>query len=517
MKRNAVAWAALVVSTGALVSSSGLMRRMPAAPSIPAEGQRTARALSEAFTGVADFVKPSVVQIRAQRKSAAIRRFGPGQGNPFGPNSDPKELEEMLRRFFGPEFRKEKEQFGAPHGAAATGSGFIYDDKGHILTNNHVVDGSSKITVTFNDGIDAVATVVGTDPQADVAILKVENTSYRPLPRGKSSKVKVGELVMAVGSPFGFSQTVTTGIISATERNDVGVVSYESFLQTDAPINPGNSGGPLVNMEGEVIGINAVIATQGRGNDGVGFAIPIDMAAQLADQIIKTGKVHRSRVGIALGVLTPALARQLGLDGKTKGVLVESILPGSPAEKAGLKSGDVITGFNGSPVVSVPTFRLTVASSMAGKSFKLTYFREGKEHSTEIVPAPAEQVVFDVEKNQEPRQPEEEAAPKTEKAELDDFGLELQPLTPELAKQFGHAKGIEGLLISSVKEGSSAEAQGLEPGMVITKVVRNHKPQVVKSVKELKELAAHSDELALYVQTKNGTGHFVPLSKTKQD
>jgi len=515
MKRNAVAWAALVVSTAALVSSRGLTRQMPAAPSIPAESQRTAKGLSEAFAAVADFVKPSVVQIKAQRKMGGMRQPGPGRGNPFqGPNIDPKDMEDLLKRFFGPGFENEKEQFGSPNRGEATGSGFVYDDRGHILTNNHVVDGSTKISVTFDDGVESPATVVGSDPQADVAVLKVEKTGYRPLPRGVSSKIKVGELVMAIGSPFGYSQTVTTGIISATERNDVHVNTYESFLQTDAAINPGNSGGPLVNMDGQVVGMNSVIATGGRGNDGVGFAIPIDMASQLADQLIKDGKVKRARVGIALEVLTPALAKQFGVDPQTKGVIVGSVLPGSPAEKAGLKSGDVITAFNGGPVLSVPTFRLTVASSEPGKSFNLTYFREGKEHTTTITPAPAEQVVFDIEKKDKPSS-SSESAPKTEKVELEGFGLEVQPLTPELAKQFGHKPNVSGLLVSSVKDGSAAEVAGVTEGMVITKVVQNRKALEVKSAKEFRELASKSDDLAIYVQAGDGAGHFIALSKTK--
>ena len=230
MKRNAVAWAALVVSSAALVSSSGLIRTMPAAPRVSAESQKTAHALSEAFGAVAEFVKPSVVLVQIERKAGAARRIVPGRPFPFpGPGGrgpiDPKDLEEMLKKFFGPDFQPEKEQF---HGklAEGTGSGFVYDDKGHILTNNHVVQDAAKITVTFHDGTEAPAKVVGTDPDSDVAVIKVENTSYRPLPRGSSTHLKVGELVMAFGSPFGLEQTVTQGIISATERDDVHINSY---------------------------------------------------------------------------------------------------------------------------------------------------------------------------------------------------------------------------------------------------------------------------------------------------
>jgi serine protease Do len=493
---------------------------MPAAPNVPAEGQKTARALSEAFEAVADFVRPSVVQISVQKKAPRlpnIRSFpfpGPGgrNPNPGMPNNprDLKDLEEMLKRFFGPDGgTPEREQFGGR--GSGTGSGFVYDNRGHIVTNNHVVDGAEKIVVAFHDGTEATATVVGTDAKSDVAVIKVDNTSYPPLPRGDSSKLKVGELVMAVGSPFELSQSVTTGIISATDRNNVGINEYESFLQTDAPINPGNSGGPLVNMSGEVIGVNSAIVTGGRGNDGIGFAVPIDMAQNVADQLIKDGKVHRARIGIKLGILTPPLAKQLGLDAGTKGILVEDVVKGSPADKAGLKQGDVIVGFGGEKIPSIPAFRLKVAASPIGKSFDLDYYREGDHKTTTITPAPAENVVFDIERQQGQDKPSGgESAPA--KTPISDFGLEVQPITPELAKQLD-LTGVKGLLVSNVKDGSAADAEGIKEGDVITKVVRDKKIQPLATVKEFQDLASKSDELSVFVQSGKLPGRIVTLSK----
>jgi serine protease Do len=520
MKRNPVAWVAILVSTAALVSSSGVLRRVPAAPNVSPESQKTVQALSQAFESVADFVRPSVVQINVQKKAGRLPNFrglpfpGPGGRNP-NPNSpkDLKDLEEMLKRFFGPDGAPEREQFGG-RGGPGTGSGFVYDNHGHILTNNHVVESAEKITVAFHDGTEAIATVVGTDAKADVAVIKVDNTSYPPLPRGDSSKLRVGELVMAVGSPFELSQTVTTGIISATERNEVGINEYESFLQTDAPINPGNSGGPLVNMSGEVIGVNSAIVTGGRGNDGIGFAVPIDMAANVADQLIKDGKVHRARIGIKLGVLTPVLAKQLGLEPGTKGILIDDVVPGSPAEKAGLKQGDVIVGFAGEKVTSRPTFRLKVASSPAGKSYEIDYFREGKRQATTITPAPAENVVFDLER--ETGQERESKSAEPAKTAINDFGFDVQPLTTELAKSLDLPADIKGLLVSEVKEGSSADAEGIKQGDVITKVVRDRKIQPLSTVKEFQDLASKTDELSFYVQSGKNAGRFVTLSKTKK-
>jgi len=515
MRRNPVAWAALVVASAALFSSAGFLRQMPAAPKVSEEGQRTAKALSQAFGAVAEFARPSVVQISVQKKGGSLppgmRQFQvPNRrGVPGNPGDPSRDLEEMLRRFFGPESGPQREQFGNKgHGL---GSGFVYDNKGHILTNNHVVEDSDHITVTFWDGVEAKATVVGTDKRSDVAVIKVENTSYPPLPKGDSNKLKVGDLVMAVGSPFGFSQSVTTGIVSALERNSIGINEYESFIQTDAAINRGNSGGPLVNMDGEVIGMNSAIVSGSTGNDGIGFTIPIHMAANVADMLIKDGKVHYARVGIQLEPLSPALARQFGLDEDTKGVMVGKILPGSPADKAGLKRGDVIIGFGGEKVHSLPSFRLKVATSEVSKPSKLVFIRDGKERTTSIVPAPAENVVFDLEKDGGQGSPEPKAS-EPEKTTISGFGLDVQPLTTDLAKTLGLPDDLKGLLVSSVKDGSPAEAAGIEKGDVITEVIRNHKPQPLTTVKEFQDIAGKTDELGLYVQ-KGKVGGYVVLNK----
>jgi serine protease Do len=437
---------------------------------------------------------------------------------PNGP--DAKDFEELLKRFLPPNGQGRPEQEQLPRGSEGVGSGFVYDDHGHIVTNNHVVENASKIVVTFYDGVERPAKVVGRDPQSDVAVIKVESAEFRPLPKGNSSKLKVGELVMAVGSPFNLSQSVTTGIISATDRSQLGINgpdSYEAFLQTDAAINPGNSGGPLVNMDGQVVGVNSSIMSGGRGNDGVGFAIPIDLASNVADHLIKSGKMSRSRVGIVLEPLSPSMAKQLGLDAKLKGVLVADVMKGSPADKAGLKAGDVVTSFNGTPVANLPAFRMTVASSEAGQSFGLTYFREGKQNTTSIVPAPADKVVFPQELAKAEGDVETPSKPDSAPVHISDFGLEVQAVTPELAAQFGHAKDAKGLLVSKVKEGSPAEAAGIRAGYLISRVVKDRKVQTLTTVKDFEALAGKSDELALYVEGPDQRGMFVTLSKEKKD
>jgi serine protease Do len=514
MKRNALAWAAIVISTAALVSSRGVTRAVPASLQISPEGLKQARALGDAFNAVAEYVKPSVVQIAVQRKPrVGSMRFNGAPGDPHQ-NLSPKDLEDAFKRYFGPEGRFEKQQFGSA--AEATGSGFVFDNKGHIVTNNHVVEGAEHIDVQFYDGEVMEAKVIGTDPKADVAVIEVASTAYRPLPRGKSGNARVGDLVMAIGSPFGFDQTVTSGIISALGRGDsqmLGVEnSYEDFIQTDAAINPGNSGGPLVDIEGRVIGINAVIATSTRSSAGVGFAIPIDMAANLAERLIKDGKVVRAMIGLGLERLTPALAKGLGLDPKTQGVLVGKVLPGSPGAKAGLEQGDVITGFDSTPARSVASFRNLVSISEIGKEYALTYLHEGQEKVAKLTLVPYEEQTFQSFRGGR-RERTEEPRPEVTKADLSGFGFEVQDLTPELARQFGFAADLKGVLISDVKEGSTAEANGLEAGMVVTKFIKDKKVTAVTSPKQLQELAGKANEITIYAQTVRGLGHFFPLVK----
>jgi serine protease Do len=520
MKRNAVAWAALVLSVAAFVSSRSFTRAVPAAQQIPDEGQKTAKALSDAFGAVSEFVKPSVVQINVEKKSGP-RLFGGGRGgqrpNPNNPGTpSPDDMEEFLRRFFGgrnfggQDFKFEKEQFVQ----AGTGSGFVYDTKGHILTNNHVVEGADRIMVSFHDGVDLPAKVVGRHPETDVAVIHVESSQYRPLPLGRSEKLKVGEWVLAVGSPFGLDQTVTAGIISATERDDVGINSYESFVQTDAAVNPGNSGGPLVDLNGRVIGINSAIATASRSNSGVGFAIPIDMAVRLADKLIKTGKVSPARMGVAIEPVTPKLARSLGLDPKTKGLLIDQVGKGTPADKAGLMDGDIITRFDGAAVNSRKSLQYLVSTSDIGKSYTLTFLREGQEHQTKVTPEAANDVAsaFQGPASSPSRSP----APA--KSEFNEFGIAVQAVTPELAKKYEYEEGANGLVITAVKEDSSAANAGLEPGDRITKIIKDRKPQTINDVKAFEDYAKHSDEISIFVEDVNKKlpSEFKTLSRTEK-
>jgi serine protease Do len=264
-------------------------------------------------------------------------------------------------------------------------------------------------------------------------------------------------------------------------------------------------------MNGEVIGMNSAIMTGGSsGNDGIGFAIPINMASSVANMIIKDGKVHYARIGVKLEPLSPALARQFGLDEGTKGVLVENVVSGSPADKAGLKQGDVIIGFAGEKVLNGSSFKLKVATSEVSKPYEIVYLRDGRERRATIVPAPADKIVF-AEEESSPSESPAHAEPS--KTSISDFGLEVQPLTPELSKALSLPADVKGLLVSSVKDGGPAEAAGISEGDVITKVVRDRKIQPLTSVKEFQEAAAKTNELALHVLQKGKVGLFVTLSK----
>src|SRR5262249_23990354 len=246
------------------------------------------------------------------------------------------------------------------------GSGVIVSSDGHILTNNHVVDGATEIKVSLPDKREMNAKVVGTDPKTDVAVLKIDARELPTLPLGDSTKMRVGDCAIAVGNPFGVGETVTVGIISATGRGGLGIEDYEDFIQTDAAVNPGNSGGPLVNVNGELIGINTAILSGGGGNEGVGFAVPINMARTVMNQILKTGKVTRGWLGVAVQPVTPSIAKAFGVSGEARGALIADISPDSPAAHAGLAKGDIIVEMNGQPVTDSRALSLKVSEMAPG-------------------------------------------------------------------------------------------------------------------------------------------------------
>jgi len=363
--------------------------------------------------------------------------------------------EEMFRRFFGdqgpfgnvPRNRREN----------SLGSGVIVDAAGYVLTNNHVVDRGSRIKVKLHDGRQISATVVGKDAATDLAVLKIDASNLHALRLGDSSKVEVGDWVLAFGSPFGLEKTMTAGIVSAKGRV-IGASAYDDFLQTDAAINPGNSGGPLVNLAGEVVGINTVIFSRSGGFEGVGFAIPSDLAQSVYGQLAKSGKVTRGWLGVDVQELTPELAKSFNLREK-KGVLVSQVEPGSPAAKAGVKSGDILLEYNGRPVNSYKDLSLAVAESKVGVSSKLKLLRQGQE------------VALDVKVGERPEQRSEASVPPASE-EQGRLGVTVADITPEVARQLG-VSSTEGALVMEVRPGTPADEGGVRPGDVIREINRN--------------------------------------------
>jgi serine protease Do len=410
----------------------------------------TAENLSIAFRETAKAVGPSVVSITSVKRAAPSAR----RNMPSRP-----ELPEDLRRFFGDDFF-DRFEFRAPERnfeQRGLGSGVIVSRDGYILTNNHVVRGADEVSVVLSDGRRYPAKVVGTDAPTDLAVLKIEANNLLPARLGDSSAIEVGEWVLAVGSPMGLEKTVTAGIISATGRANVGIADYEDFIQTDAAINPGNSGGPLVNLRGEVIGINTAIASRTGGNMGIGFAIPSNMALAVKDAIITSGKVERGRLGAMIQDLTPDLAASFGYD-STDGVLVGDVLAGSPAEKAGLRSGDIVTAYNGRAMTSASQFRNAVAATAPGAKGSIDIFREGKKLTLQatVGQAPAEEVAV------------ADDSPRGEVAT--DLGMTVENPTPEMARQLNLKEGATGVVVTGVEPGGLADRATIRPGDVIVSV-----------------------------------------------
>jgi len=340
----------------------------PGAPSRSAPSVTLADGLQAGFVGVAEHVRPAVVNLGTIQKARGSRPPGPqpGRDDPF--------FQEFFKQFFGPEGPSGGSEFRRP----GLGSGVIFDKRGLVLTNFHVVKGADEITVKLSDKREYRGQLLGTDPKTDLAVIRFQPDHELTIATlGNSEALRVGEWAIAIGNPFGLDQTVTVGVISATGRSDVGVATYENFIQTDASINPGNSGGPLLNLKGEVIGINTAIFSQSGGSVGIGFAIPINMVKRVVDQLVDKGKVVRGWLGVSLQPLSAELADSLGVPGK-QGAVVASTMPGGPAAAAGLQQNDVILAFDKIPVEDYHHFQRLTAETRAGSKVVLQVLRKKK-------------------------------------------------------------------------------------------------------------------------------------------
>lgn len=408
------------------------------------------------FVSLAKKMKPIVVNISTTQVSEG--RGSPEFGSPFG-EEDP--FNDFWRRFFGgPQPR-------GPQRQRSLGSGFIIDADGSILTNNHVVENASKIVVKLADDEEYEAKVVGRDSKTDIAVIKINAKISLPAANfGDSDRLEVGEWVVAIGNPFGLDSTVTSGIVSAKGRH-IGQGPYDNFIQTDASINPGNSGGPLINLRGEVIGINTAIFSRTGGNIGIGFAIPINLVKELLPQLRGKGKVVRGYLGVLIQKVTPEIAESLGMD-HGYGALVANVSKDGPADKAGVKVGDVIVEFDGKAVKDSGDLPIIVARTPVDKKVRMKVLRDKKETSLSVAVGELKD--------------EEVVATAPEKGEL---GLTVQRLTPQMAESLGVDKA-EGVVVTAVEPGSAADESGIRRGDIIVEVDR----KAVRSLEDYKKAVA---------------------------
>ncbi|HEY7152769.1 MAG TPA: Do family serine endopeptidase [Gemmataceae bacterium] len=505
MKRKSIVGVCLAagVLAGAVLGGPFLKGQIKTPPAVPQE--------MTSYRDVVKKVLPAVVSIEQRFKPVArgkrpdssqrpeeMRKFFkefsfPGSSN--GPM--PEELHKFFEDF-------QKQPFHSPESPRqhGFGSGFIIDAQGVIVTNHHVVAGADEVLVTLRDGRKFISKDIKSDPKTDLAIVRVETKEPLPyLTFGDSSAMEIGDRVLAVGAPFGLTGTVTSGIVSAKGRN-LHLNMYEDFLQTDAAINPGNSGGPLVNLNGEVIGVNSAIKSRSGGWQGVGLAIASNMAKNITQQLLKDGAVHRGYLGVQIKDLDKDVAARLGVEGQ-KGVLVAKVFAGSPAAKAGLKDGDVLTALAGKPVENGHDLQTVVAALPLNQPVSALVVRDGqrKELSVTVAEQPSEFGVAG-----EPARQESKAEKQAD--ELDKLGVEVADLTREMAHQFGYKEGTKGVVVTRVQPDGPAADAGLRRGVLLVKVDKKQ-VQDVNAVREAVAAAALDKGVLLQVRSAEGGTDYV--------
>ena len=463
-------------------SSNGIARPVATAPQVPMAGGS-----AKNFVEIAKTVKPAVVNIAASRSGKS------GEGPQSSPFDDP-----FFRRFFGDEFFK-RDQPHRERKERGQGSGVIVDPNGLIITNNHVVNKADEIRVFLSDKREFKGKLIGMDTKTDIAVVKIEATGLSTIPIADSDQLEVGEFVLAVGSPFGLTQSVTMGIVSAVGRASMGIAEYEDFIQTDAAINPGNSGGALVNIRGELVGINTAIFSQSGGNMGIGFAVPSNLARSIMEQLVKGGKVVRGWLGVAIQELTPELAAQFGL-ADTKGVLVSDVMDDSPAKKAGFERADVITEYDGRAMDSPTHLRNAVAQTPIGRKVPIKLIRDKKPKTIDvtIVEQPKSFGQPGAEDNGE------STAPTGVLSDID-----VRELNEELASRYGIKTTERGVVVVRVRGGSTAEEMGVREGDIVLEV--NRKP--VTSLKSYERAVSGlaKDQTVLLLLKRKGQTIFLTL------
>jgi serine protease Do len=431
--------------------------------------------LGKAFAAVTKRVEPAVVFIEAVKREASTTAGT--IGGLSGPAPD-----DLLRQFFGG-----RHSAGPVRPVSEEGAGFLIAPDGYILTNNHIVNGADKLSVTLRGGRKVEAKLVGTDERTDVAVIKIDGQGLPVLPMGDSDAIDVGEWVLAIGSPFGLAGTVTSGIVSAKGRDGMGITDFENFIQTDAAMNPGNSGGPLVDLRGEAVGISTAIVTRSGGYNGIGFAIPMNLARQVSEELIKHGSIARGYLGVTVQTLTPELARLFQIP-DTLGVLVGDVTADSPAAAAGLQRGDVIVGANGEPIKNNAAFRNQLALTKPDSSMTLEVVRQAKH----------QEITVQVGKLPEKPPAVVAAATPPVAAPASSWGITVRGMSDQLAQQLGVSMST-GVIVTEVDPAAIAATAGIMPGMIIVEV--NRKP--IHSAEEFDGAIADAkdaDSLLLLVQ-----------------
>ena len=482
---GALAWA--VGSGGHTVLGAGSPVMLRIAGNSPAGPVN----LNEGFSAVVEPLLPAVVNISTSKVVKSSQR---GE-NPF--SNDP-----FFRQFFGNPFGGEEEQQPREQREHSLGSGVIVNPDGYILTNNHVVEGASDVQVTLSDKRQLKAKVIGTDPRTDIAVLKIPTSNLATVTLGDSTKARVGDIVLAIGDPFGIGETVTMGIVSAKGRRDLrleGPEGYEDFIQTDASINPGNSGGALVNTRGELIGINtAIISNGGGGNQGIGFAVPVNMARTVMEQILKSGKVTRGFLGVSIQEVTPDLAKAFNLP-SAEGALVGDVTPDSPGAKAGLQKGDVITALNGQKITDYHDLRLRISQTAPNTPVKLDVYRSGQK----------QEVTATLSEFPEKAQTAENAPGQGEAPVLD--GVQVENLTSEIAQQLNLPPGTRGVVITRVDPNSTA-GESLQRGDIVQEVNR----KAVNNVEQFRTaIRGASNQPLLLLVNRGGNTQYVVITPNK--
>ena len=434
------------------------------------------------FAPIVKQVLPEVVNIST---SKVVKTGFSGQMRPMDP---------FFRQFFGDNFdgQSNTPRFPQAQRERSLGSGVIVSPEGYILTNNHVVAGATEILVTTSDKHQYKARVVGTDPKTDLAVLKVDATNLPAITIADSSNVQVGDYALAIGDPFGVGETVTMGIVSATGRTNLGIEDYEDFIQTDAPINPGNSGGALVNDRGELIGINTAILSHGSGgNEGVGFAIPTNMARNIMDQIVSNGKVTRAYMGAYIQGVSPELAKAFG-EAAPRGALIGDVEPGSPAQKSGLEKGDIVVALNGKPITDSNQLRMSISMMAPGTTANLKVWRNGSEHDIAVklgeLPAENERA---------------SAAPENPQGALE--GVTVENVDAQTAQQLGLPDRTKGVVVTDINPSSPVADSGLQRGDVIQEV--NH--QSVTDVADFERAMQRAGKNPLLLVNRQGHTLFI--------